>query len=261
MLLVLSLLSMLPGYLHAQQVRARVIDADRRTPLRDVQVLVVDSAGSEYGAARTGGDGFFHIRQLTHGSYTLILEHGGYHPVRRPLVATGTDLLTLPAILMQSEAVALDPVLAGAAARTPSFREEDEVRPEFLLAGARMAELELVNAAPTTIYRELAPGLHIRGEGRTLCVESRRGPNSMRGGGGRACEPVAVIVDGMPVSDGTLILRGLKPGAWESIEYLSAIQASLRYGLYGSSSGGAIVLWTRGLGPHRSAARNGGSHN
>lgn len=253
--LLLSVFAVLPGYLHAQQVRARVIDAERRTPLGDVHVLVVDSAGREHASARTGRDGFFAIGPLAPGSWTLVLEQNGYRTLRQPLTIRGTDLLTLPAILMQSEAVALDPLRADAAARAPSFRDEDDIRPEFLLAGARMAELERVNAAPTTVFRELAPGLHIRGEGRTLCVESRRGPNSMRGGGGGGCDPVAVVVDGMLVTDGALVLRGLKLGAWESIEYLSAVQASLRYGLHGSSSGGAIVLWTRGFGPHRSSAR------
>ncbi|HEX6134126.1 MAG TPA: carboxypeptidase-like regulatory domain-containing protein [Longimicrobiales bacterium] len=262
-LLILSVLAALPLPVHSQRIRARVIDADRRTPLEAVRIGVIDSSGVERDSARTDRDGFFTMADLARGSYTLVAELDGYRALHQPLVIRSSDPLTLPALLLQSDAVPLDPVQAEASAQArPQFRERDEIRPEFLLAGSRMAELEKVNASPAAVYREL--GLRVRESvtdgGRLFCVQNRRGPNSMRGGGGSSCEPLAVIVDGMLIGDPTLVLRELKVNAWESIEYLSAIEAAMRFGLHGSASGGAIVLWTRGSGPHRSTSRNGDSN-
>ena len=260
-LLILCVLAALPVAAHAQQVRARIIDADRRTPLTDVRVSVRDSAGADHASTRTDRNGFFTIDSIAPGSYTLTAELDGYHPARQPLVVSGPSPLALPAILLQSEAVALDTVRAEASVESATGIGRDAIRPEFVLAGSRMAELEKVNASPAAVYREL--GVRVRevqtASGVMFCLQSRRGPNSMRGGGGSSCEQVAVAVDGVLIRDPAMVLRTLKLGEWESIEYLSAIDAGARFGLHGSSSGGAILLWSRGTGPHRNAARDGGS--
>ena len=262
-LLILCVLAALPVAAHAQQVRARIIDTDRRTPLTDVRVSVRDSAGTDHASAQTDRNGFFTIDSIAPGAYTLLAELDGYRTARQPFVVSGSTPLVLPAILLQSEAVALDPVRAEASVeRAAEIGERDAIRPEFVLAGSRMAELEKVNASPAAIYREL--GVRVREvvtpAGVMFCLQSRRGPNSMRGGGGgSSCEQVAVAVDGVLIRDPAMVLRTLKLGAWESIEYLSAVEAGARFGLHGSSSGGAILLWSRGSGPHRNAARDGGS--
>lgn len=261
-LLILCVFAALPVAAHAQQVRARIIDADRRTPLTDVRVSVRDSAGTDHVSTRTDRNGFFTIDGIAPGAYTLLAELDGYRAVRQPFVVGGSTPLVLPAILLQSEAVALDPVRAEASVeRAAELGERDATRGEFVLAGTRMAELEKVNASPAAVYREL--GVRVRevqtAAGVMFCLQSRRGPNSMLGGGGGSCEQIAVAVDGVLIRDPAMVLRTLKPGAWESIEYLSAIEAGARFGLHGSSSGGAILLWSRGSGPHRNAARDGGS--
>ncbi|HSJ30258.1 MAG TPA: carboxypeptidase-like regulatory domain-containing protein [Longimicrobiales bacterium] len=261
-MLILSVLIALPVSAHAQQVRARVIDADQRTPLTSVRISVMDSAGADHASAQTDRNGFFTMDGIAPGSYTLSAELDGYRTVRQPFVVSGTSPVVVPAILLQSEAVALDPVRAEASVeRTAEIGERDAIRGEFVLAGSRMAELEKVNASPAAVYREL--GVRVQevqtASGVMFCLQSRRGPNSMRGGGGGSCEQVAVAVDGVLIRDPAMVLRTLKPGAWESIEYLSAVEAGARFGLQGSSSGGAILLWSRGNGPHRNAARDGGS--
>jgi hypothetical protein len=261
-LLILCVFAALPVSAHAQQVRARVIEADRRTPLTSVTITVTDSAGADHASAQTDRNGFFTIDGIAPGSYTLIAELDGYRTVRQPFVVSGSTPLVLPAILLQSEAVALDPVRAEASVeRAGEVAERDAVRPQFVLAGSRMAELEKVSASPAAVYREL--GVRVRevqtAAGVMFCLQSRRGPTSMRGGGGGSCEQIAVAVDGVLIRDPVIMLRTLKPGAWESIEYLSAVEAGARFGLHGSSSGGAILLWSRGSGPHRNAAREGGS--
>jgi hypothetical protein len=42
---------------------------------------------------------------------------------------------------------------------------------------------------------------------------------------------------------------------YESIEYLTPVEAGHRYGMQASAKG-AIVIWTRGRGPNASVARN-----
>ena len=257
--LFLLALAVLPGALEAQQVRARVIDAHRRSALTAVQVVVTDSAGATQATATTDGNGFFTIEQLPVVSYTLALSRDGYRAVTQPLVIRNASPMTLPAILLQSDAVVLDPVRAEGRREGSVQVNEEEVRGEFVLAGAKLAQLEQVNASPQAVYREL--GLRVREVltpgGTFFCVGSSRGPASMRGGGGDGCDPVAVIVDGVIVTNPTEILRRLKVSEWESVEYLNASEASLRHGLQASGTGGAIVLWSRGLGPHRTPARDG----
>lgn len=260
-LLVLAFLAALPVSAHAQQVRVRLIDADQRTPLTGARISVRDSAGADHASAQTDRNGFFTIDSIAPGSYTLIAELDGYRSIRQALVVSGSGPLALPAILMESDAVELDPVRAEASVeRTAEIGERDAIRSEFVLAGSRLAELEKVNASPNAVYREL--GVRVRevltASGVMFCVQSRRGPTSMRGGGGRSCEQVAVAVDGVLIRDPALVLRTLELAAWESVEYLSAIEAGARFGLHGSASGGAILLWSRGNGPHRNAARDGG---
>ncbi|HEX2166435.1 MAG TPA: carboxypeptidase-like regulatory domain-containing protein [Longimicrobiales bacterium] len=256
--LVLLALGLLPGALHGQQVRARVIDADQRSALTAVQVLITDSAGSTYASAETDGNGFFTIEQLQAGEYALVLRRDGYRTVNQPLVIRGVAPVTLPAILMQSEAVVLDPVRAEGRRQPAIDIAEEEVRGEFVLAGGQLAQLEQVNASPQAVYREL--GLRVRESvtsgGTYFCVGGNRGPTSMRGGGG-GCEPIAVVVDGILVSNPTQVLRNYRVSEWESVEYLNAVEAGVRHGLHASHAGGAIVLWTRGLGPHRTPARDG----
>jgi hypothetical protein len=41
----------------------------------------------------------------------------------------------------------------------------------------------------------------------------------------------------------------------ESFEYLSPVEAGQQYGL-DASANGALVIWTRGRGPHKSPDRN-----
>jgi hypothetical protein len=67
--------------LSAQQLRVRIVDHVSRQPIAGVRVSVVDDANVEI-AAETGADGFFAIERIEPGSYTLLIEHPGYAPVR-----------------------------------------------------------------------------------------------------------------------------------------------------------------------------------
>ena len=67
--------------------RAAVTRSHRRSrqsscqPIAGVRVSVVDGANVEI-AAETEADGFFAIERIEPGSYTLLIEHPGYAPVR-----------------------------------------------------------------------------------------------------------------------------------------------------------------------------------
>ena len=92
---------------------------------------------------------------------------------------------------------------------------------------------------------------------RYTCIESRRG-----GGGGRSCNMVAIVIDGVSIymKDAQAVLifvSSLNLHHFESMEYLSPVDAGTRYGL-DASARGALVLWHRGMGPYRSEARGGG---
>jgi hypothetical protein len=68
---------------------------------------------------------------------------------------------------------------------------------------------------------------------------------------------VVVVLDGIVVGNGSELVSEMQLGHYESIEYLPPVEAGQRYGMEASAKG-AIVLWTRGFGPHRSEARDPG---
>jgi hypothetical protein len=171
------------------------------------------------------------------------------------------EVATLPAILLKSTAVPLDTLQVEARARD----HRDDLRgPDLthVLSGARMAQLEKMSVSGPGVIRQLAAGLRVRERSsRSVCVESTRRYMSMRdmmtGGNSGGCEMVVVVLDGVVVGNGSQLLAGMNIGHYESIEYVPPVEAGRRYGMEASARG-AIVLWTRGFGPHRSEARDPG---
>lgn len=105
------------------------------------------------------------------------------------------------------------------------------------------------------------------GERSYPCVESGRGPVSFRGGRSETCNLVAIVIDGLDTGLGQdpgsmrealRFIESLDVADYESVEYLSSVRAGFRYGMHASAQG-ALVLWTRGSGPHRSEGRGGGT--
>jgi hypothetical protein len=74
--------------------------------------------------------------------------------------------------------------------------------------------------------------------------------------GGAVC--AVAVVDGVMLGDGSSeFLYQLQAYDVESIQYLPPVEAGLKYGMQASAHG-AIEIWTRGKGPHRSDERTGG---
>jgi hypothetical protein len=68
------------------------------------------------------------------------------------------------------------------------------------------------------------------------------------------CQMVEVFLDGMAVGLAPELLQALPLMDLESVEFFHPFQAG-QWG-YEASIYGALVLWTRGRGPHADAARN-----
>jgi hypothetical protein len=242
----------------AQTVRGRVIDDAARQGVAQATVALVDSANGRLAEVVTGADGFFTFAAPGAGSFRIIVVHPGFAREERP-VRVGTTNLTVPAFVLKTEAVLLDAITAEGrrAASDSAAAAATFARSSFTMAGARLARLEQVGATMQAAMREFS-GLRVReiptrtGRPR-LCVESTRAIVGLSGGG--ACNWVALVIDGVTVQDQETFFRSMRVADWESIEYVSPGDGAVRYGM-DASARGAIVFWSRGMGPHRSAERN-----
>ena len=251
----------------AQEIRARVVDEQSRSGMGGAMVLLLSPDSNEVARATAGPDGFFTLLAPAPGKYLLQVEELGYETVTRSVTA-GEGQSLIPAFVLRVTAIPLDTLQVEAS--------RGEVTPQgvvgfsrstYLLAGERMAELERTGISFTSVVRELGAGLRFRGvkvgDRSYTCIESTRKTQSFRGGGGSSgdCDMLAIILDGVDTGlDGVDALRFvayLHVSDYESVEYLTSVDAGTRYGLRASARG-ALVLWSRGHGPHRSHARSGG---
>lgn len=242
---------------NAQVLRGRVVESEQRRPLADVTVRLLrgDSAVAEAGTDRQG---YFQF-EVAPGQYRVQAQRLGYTAAEQAVtVREGLREVLVPAMLLSSQAVRIESI--EATARPEQRRGALDIpvaSPANRITGARLHKLEQMGATPYAAIRELAAGVRIRtyvppaGPPQT-CVESTRRISFSAGG---PCQNVAVILDGVHIGDASF-LKGVSLVDYESIEFLSGLEAGVRYGMEASSRG-ALMLWTRGGGPHRSAARNG----
>lgn len=254
----------------AQEVRARVVDEQTRNAVVGAEAILLGPDSTELARATTGPDGFFQLAAPAPGTYTLRVESMSYSAqTRSVMLEEGQSVI--PAFVLQVTAITLDTLQVDA--ERSVIAPQGVVgfsRPSHLVAGERMAMLERTGISFSSAVRELGGSVRVRdvmvGERHLPCIESRaRVPsfNERRYGAGRGadCLMVAIIIDGSDTGlDGEPALRfvqGLRISDYESMEYLSTVDAGTRYGLHAADRG-ALVLWTRGRGPHASEARGGG---
>lgn len=240
-----------PARACAQEVRARVVDDEQRSAVVAAEAVLLTADSGLVARATTDSDGFFTLSAPEEGEYLVTIVHPGYETLTRP-VSVGPGRTTFPAFVLHLTAIPLDTLQAEVDPVEVSPRGVDAVvgRAAHLLAGERLATLQEIGASFRGVLGELG-GIRVRDVRGSPCIESVRGPT-----GGRGCRMVAVVVDGVVTGMGPREVRGLRVQDWESIEFLSGAEAGFRYGP--EASGGALVLWTRGFGPHRSDARGGG---
>ncbi len=253
----------------AQEVRARVVDEQTRKEVVGAEAILLGPDSAEITRATTGPNGFFELAAPSPGTYFILIESMSYAAQTRQ-VTLGQGQTVIPAFVLQVDVITLDTLQVDA--------ERGVVVPQgvvgfsratHLVAGERMATLERIGISFTGAVRELGGSVRVKdvmvGERHLPCIESRNRVPSFRDSDTRGrsgnCLMVAIVIDGTDTGlDGVDALRfvqGLQVSDWESIEYLSPVDAGFRYGLRASDRG-ALVLWTRGRGPHRSEARGGG---
>ena len=243
--------------LSAQQIRGRVVDEQSRQGLGDVSVLLVRADSSVQQRVATDKSGFFVLKGLSAATFDIVIERLGYARERRTVTFESADL-TLPAFVLRSEAIPLAPVEARATSDRRTEENAGFKRAHHVLAGERMLMLEQQGVRLLSAIRDLAAGVQVRETYPrgvyTLCIESSRrmGSFNMRAD---VCDWVTIVIDGIEIEDPVKLLRGLSLHEVESLEFLPPAEAGQRYGMKASSTG-ALLIWSRGRGPHRGPARD-----
>jgi hypothetical protein len=243
-----------------REFRAGVVDDASREPLAGPEVTLLAADSIEIARTTSGPDGSFTL-SVAPGRYILRIRHPGYEALLEP-VTLEDGQSTLPALVLRRAAIPLDPLVVEVDRGNVALGGvERSARPVHVLAGERLARLDGSGVAFTTAVRDLGAGLRLRDvvvNGRHYtCIESARSGPGFRGSG---CRMVAIIVDGVDTGlDGEEALRfvrGLHVAEFESIEFLTQLDAGVRYGPHAGDRG-ALLLWSRGRGPHRSRTRGG----
>jgi hypothetical protein len=166
----------------------------------------------------------------------------------------------VPAFVLRVKAIELDSVSIEAT-RDPK-PDADGVgfsRNSYTIAGERLAMLERHGARMISVLRQM-PGIRVREISTSgypaTCVEARRRMRAFsESGEDSRCSNVVWVMDDIPTDNDWRQLRTFNVVDFESAEFLPPVEAGQRYGMLASTYG-AVVLWSRGRGPHVSEARS-----
>ena len=251
-----ALTSMQP--LQAQEIRGRVVDDATRQALVNATVTLVGPDSAVLQRVGTDANGFFRLVPKSSGQYEIVIELIGYAKDRRAVNFEGTALV-VPAFVLRAEAVPLKPVEATGAAAANSEKTVGFSRSSMILAGSKMRTLEehgipfksaVLETGSVQVKEYYARGQLV------LCIQSTRRMASFSAPAGGCAWPV-IVLDGVTLQPGDAekIVRHLSVPELESIEFLPPVEAAQRYGM-NAAANGALVMWSRGRGPYRDAARN-----
>jgi hypothetical protein len=238
-------------------------DAATGIPMRGAAVWF----GTTGLAAYSNGMGIVRLDRVTPGEHDLRVEMVGYGSRSMPvLVPEGRNLqldIRVPAV-----PVALEPISVHSHMRS-EFRSPRESNTRVdIIAGSEMKAAEDRGARVIDLLRGSFPGVFVHeGQYSTIhhpeldyivCIESLRRMDRLRLPDGVQtpfCDMVAVIMDGVPTFHAGQFLKNMTVRDIESVEYLNPLDAGLRYGNRAAQSG-ALVIWSRGQGPHRAPSRH-----
>jgi hypothetical protein len=246
------------GMLQAQDIRGRVVDDATRQALVNATVMLVGRDSAMLQRAGTDANGFFRLTPKSPGQYEIVIELIGYAKDRRAVNFEGAALV-VPAFVLRAEAVQLKPVEATGTAAPNVEKAVGFSRSSMILAGSKMRTLEehgipfksaVLETGSVSVKEYYARGQLV------LCIQSTRRMASFNQAPGGCAWPV-IVFDGVTLQPGDAekIVRGLSVQELESIEFLPPVEAAQRYGM-NAAANGALVLWSRGRGPYRDAARN-----
>lgn len=214
----------------------------------------------------TGRDGVLRFDRLAAGRYELIVEHIGYGRRTIPVDVRADEEARID-LAVPPLPVRLDPIAVKSSALGSEVRDRaSSTRVEYV-AGADMAFAQARAARVADVLRAYFPGIHVNeGQYSTMenpdlelivCLESSRRLERLRTPPGIEtpfCDMMVVVVDGVRIFQPGHYLRGLSVEMFESVEVLNPLDAGVRYGV-DASNAGALLLWTRGRGPHMTGAR------
>jgi hypothetical protein len=239
--------AVLPDHLVSQVVRGRAVDSATRRGIAEVTITILDRDSRAFSELATDSSGFFTARLAELGEFRFIASRLGFAPDTQVVSLRSADTVGLPAFLLRSSAIPLESVTAEVRARDEAA--VGFARTGHVVAGGGLADLDRQGARLTAVARDI-PGLRVVG----WCIQSTRRFLDMRGAGG--C--VVLVIDGIVMAHGPILVRQTlsEPlSNWESVQYLTPVEAGSRFGL-DASARGALLLWSRGRGPHVSEDRN-----
>jgi hypothetical protein len=243
-----ALLPLLPAPAHAQSAQIRVVDEPTRLGIAHAVVTLLheEQRGT---SATTDTLGFASVSPPQRITYSVRVSALGYIDEVREIDFGAESLDNIPAFTLTPSVLTLSPIEVEVrrSGYTPGTGFMGRSR---VLSGSRIAEMRTRGFMLEHAIRQIS-GLRIRyfGGGR-LCVESTRSsPTFRRPTASPACRMVTVVVNDFPYFNAPELLANGTLDNVESVQYMSATDAGFRYGMEAAQNG-ALILWTRGRGPH-----------
>jgi hypothetical protein len=225
-------LEVFPGVL----VTGRVVDQMTSVPVSGA-VVALESSGGPAGRSLTDDEGRFRFEGLDLQTYLVEVEHLAYGTQMKWFTISDVEPLELELGLVP-EAIELDALVVSVRSRSLDRIVTMGVRRDFV-GRIEIEQLQGTARNVGDVVRTM-PGVRVQnvrdqfGQMR-LCIEGRRSYS-------RGCDSVLVVIDGM-VSDPD-VLEDLPPNIIESIEFIPAVVAGIRYG-WRSGSGVLEITTTR----------------
>jgi hypothetical protein len=242
-------------------VEGRLLDAETDAPIGGAEVRL-----SAYDRrAMTDAGGRFRFTNVPPGQTAFGVHRLGYDWESSPLQVVESASMVVE-LRAAPRAVELDAIVVRASTAESRIARAATQAPR-VIAGLQLRRAEERAAGVSEVVRQF-PNLRIReGQFETsdgveygYCIESSRAMQRYAVVEQQTrlpwCESIAVVVDGVITIRGLEMLNELPLWEVESIEFLPPLGA-LRWGERAALNG-ALVIWTRGRGPHRDAERDPG---
>lgn len=230
-------------------IRGQVVDSTARMPVRNALVMLVGTSRS----ATTDSEGRFELGGLSVGTAQLRISHLAYGE-RTIEVEVGAEepsnvRLTLTPTAITMERLDVDVMTAQ------ELRQRSMGTRDGRITREEIAAVQNANMTLADVLRRYVPTIRVRRQeniaGNPICVELR----TIRVSGVQPpCLSPAVYLDGVPVTNPTLLYGSLNLETVESLEVIPAAESGVRYGS-GALYGALLIETRRPGGPERSQPR------
>jgi hypothetical protein len=237
-LVIVAHAAAVPAAAQTGEVRGQVIDRRTEAPVRGALIAL---SGSDQ-QVETDSLGAFHLSGLRAGRYTLRVTHLAYGERSVGISVVGGETTRI-LLTVTENAIALAP-LSVAAVSVEERRARGAGYDRNVVTRAQLTASENTHMDLADILRQHAPTVRVRRMerivGSPVCIELR----TIRSSGVQpSCLSPAVYLDGVPITNPTMLYSTLDPRMIESIEVIPAAESGVRFGsgaLYG-----ALLIETR----------------